>query len=173
LADGLHVPGIGFKAITDNPTFHPGRTAEISVNGEAVGILGQIHPEVADNFEVSVPCYIAEINLQKLISHINTDITFKQLPKFPAVERDIAMLVDKTIPVAEIEQVIAKAGGALLENVKLFDVYEGKQIPEDKKSVAYSVWFRDNTRSLTNEEVNVIFDKILKKLEKELSAQLR
>jgi len=173
LADGLHVPGIGFKAVTDNPTFHPGRTAEISVNGEAVGILGQIHPEVADNFEVSVPCYIAEINLQKLISHINTDITFKQLPKFPAVERDIAMLVDKTIPVAEIEQVIAKAGGALLENVKLFDVYEGKQIPEDKKSVAYSVWFRDNTRSLTNEEVNVIFDKILKKLEKELSAQLR
>jgi len=173
LAGGLHVPGIGFKAVTDNPTFHPGRTAEISVNGEAVGILGQIHPEVADNFEVSVPCYIAEINLQKLISHINTDITFKQLPKFPAVERDFAMLVDKTIPVAEIEQVIAKAGGALLENVKLFDVYEGKQIPEDKKSVAYSVWFRDNTRSLTNEEVNVIFDKILKKLEKELSAQLR
>ena len=104
---------------------------------------------------------------------INDNVTFKPIPKYPAAERDIAMLVDKSVPVADIEKVMKKAGGAILEDIKLFDVYEGKQIPDGKKSVAYSILFRDNTRSLTNEEVNTVFDKILKKLEKELSAQLR
>ncbi len=173
LLKGMRVKKISFEADTENPSYHPGRTAKILANGEVIGTLGQVHPQVLDNFEIGTPCYIAEIKLDKVMESICDAVSFKPLPKFPAVERDIAMLVDKTVAVADIERVMKKAGGAILENVKLFDVYEGKQIPEGKKSVAYSVWFRDNTRSLTNEEVNVVFDKILKKLEKELSAQLR
>ena len=83
------------------------------------------------------------------------------------------MLVDKSVPVAEIEEIIVKASGKLLDTIKLFDVYEGSQIPEDKKSVAYAVSFRAADRNLTNEEINVVFDKILKKLESGISAQLR
>ena len=116
---------------------------------------------------------MAEIDLEALYQQIDDQIKYKKLPKFPAVTRDIAMLVDKTVPVAEIEAVMVKAAGKILDSIKLFDVYEGKQIPENKKSVAYSVSFRDSQRSLTNEEVNVVFDKMLKRLENDLAAQLR
>lgn len=173
LTENLHSKKIEYRAKSDNPTFHPGRCAEILSDGKVIGILGQIHPTVAENFEISVACYVAEIDLGGLMDSINDNVTFKPIPKYPAAERDIAMLVDKSVPVADIEKVMKKAGGAILEDIKLFDVYEGKQIPDGKKSVAYSILFRDNTRSLTNEEVNTVFDKILKKLEKELSAQLR
>ena len=98
---------------------------------------------------------------------------FKALPKFPAVTRDIAMLVDKSVPVADIEEIMVKASGKLLDTIKLFDVYEGSQIPEGKKSVAYAISFRAPDRNLTNEEINVVFEKILKKLESGVDAQLR
>lgn len=173
LTDELHISKVSYRACKDNPIYHPGRTAELLSKGKVIGILGQIHPETAANFDIDIPCFVAEINLKKLIDNINEDVKYTQIPKFPAVERDIAMLVDVDIPVARIEEVMKKAGGKLLCRTALFDVYQGKQIPEGKKSVAYSIAFRDNTRSLTNEEVNVVFDKILNKLQTELSAQLR
>jgi len=114
---------------------------------------------------------MAEISFEALID--GTEASYTQLPRFPAVTRDIAMLVDKTVPVADLEETMVKAAGKLLENIKLFDVYEGAQIPEGKKSVAYAISFRASDRSLTGEEVNEVFDKILKKLEKECGAQLR
>ena len=103
----------------------------------------------------------------------NNEKKFKALPKFPAVTRDIAMLVDKSTPVGDIEAVIQKASGELLDTIKLFDVYEGSQIPEGKKSVAYAISFRAPDRSLTNEEINKVFNKILKDLEYKINAQLR
>ena len=173
LTEGLHISKVSYRACKDNPIYHPGRTAELISRGKVIGILGQVHPETAENFDIDIPCYVAEIDLNKLIDCVDDDIKYVQIPKFPAVERDIAMLVDSDVPVARIEEVMKKAGGKMLCSVKLFDVYQGKQIPEGKKSVAYSISFRDNTRSLTNEEVNVVFDKILKKLQVEIDAQLR
>ena len=172
LFEGVHA-NVQYQALSDHPTFHPGRTAKITAGKKEIGILGQIHPDVLKKYDIETPCYVAEIDLEALYQQIDDQIKYKKLPKFPAVTRDIAMLVDKTVPVAEIEAVMVKAAGKILDSIKLFDVYEGKQIPENKKSVAYSVSFRDSQRSLTNEEVNVVFDKMLKRLENDLAAQLR
>lgn len=171
--DNMMVKDVSYKAISDDPTFHPGRTAAIFAEGEKIGIAGEIHPEVSENYEIETACYVAVIDFAKLLSHVHENVKYKHLPKFPAVTRDIAMLVDKTVPVADIENVIKKTSGKLLDTIRLFDVYEGKQIPSGKKSVAYAVAFRAADRSLTNEEINVVFDDILRNLENELNAQLR
>ena len=173
MLSGLNVKNVSFEAETENPTYHPGRCARVLINDKPVGVIGEIHPTVAKNFEIDEKCYVAEICFKSVFDAINDEIKFKQLPKFPAVTRDIAMIVDKTRPVGEIEAVITKAGGQLLDTIELFDVYEGKQIPEGKKSVAFAISFRAQDRSLTNEEVNKVFNKILKDLEYKLQAQLR
>ena len=173
LLDELHVKNVEFAAVTDEPTYHPGRTAKVTANGISLGIIGEIHPSVSRKYDIDVPCYMAELSFDAVKAAINDDIKYKPLPKFPAVTRDIAMLVDKNVAVAQIEEIIRKTSGKLLEEVKLFDVYEGEQIPENKKSVAYSAVFRAPDRSLTGEEVQEVFDKILKNLEKKLNAQLR
>ncbi len=173
LLDQLNVKGVSYTAVKDNPMYHPGRCAAVFVNGKQIGVFGEIHPSVSKKYEVEVPCYVAELSFDAVMENINDDKKYKSLPKFPAVTRDLAMLVDKGVAVAEIEAVIKKSSGKLLEEVKLFDVYEGKQIPEGKKSVAYSAVFRAEDRSLTGEEIQEVFDKVLKNLEKELNAQLR
>lgn len=173
LLDELHVKNAEFTAVTDEPTYHPGRTAKVTANGISLGIIGEIHPSVSRKYDIDVPCYMAELSFDAVKAAINDDIKYKPLPKFPAVTRDIAMLVDKNVAVAQIEEIIRNTSGKLLEEVKLFDVYEGEQIPENKKSVAYSAVFRAPDRSLTGEEVQGVFDKILKNLEKKLNAQLR
>ncbi|MBP3360862.1 MAG: phenylalanine--tRNA ligase subunit beta [Clostridia bacterium] len=169
----MHVKDVSYEQCTDNPTFHPGRCACITAGDRQIGVVGQLHPSVAANYDIDVPVYAAQIELEGLMAAAESTVKYKQLPKFPAVTRDIAMLVDVQVPVAALEGIITAAGGKLMESVQLFDVYEGKQIPEGKKSVAYSVVFRAADRSLTNDEVNVIFDKMLKNLEKEAGAQLR
>lgn len=169
----LKIKNVKFKAVTDNPIYHPGRCAEVIIDGKAAGTIGEIHPDVAKNFEIGTKCYVAEIALGEMFDAIDQNVKFKALPKFPAVTRDIAMLVDKSVPVADIEEIMVKASGKLLDTIKLFDVYEGSQIPEGKKSVAYAISFRAPDRNLTNEEINVVFEKILKKLESGVNAQLR
>ena len=169
----LKIKNVKFKAVSDNPIYHPGRCAEVIINGEVAGTMGEIHPDVAKNFDIGTKCYVAEIALDKMFAAIDQNVKFKALPKFPAVTRDIAMLVDKSVPVADIEEIMVKASGKLLDTIKLFDVYEGSQIPEGKKSVAYAISFRAPDRNLTNEEINVVFEKILKKLESGVDAQLR
>lgn len=169
----MNISDVSYVADSENPTYHPGRCAKVLIKDEVIGTIGEIHPDVSKNFDIDEKCYVAEIELIKVFNAINNDIKFKALPKFPAVTRDIAMLIDKTTPVGEIEKVIKKASGELLEKINLFDVYEGSQIPEGKKSVAYAVSFRASDRSLTNEEINKIFTKIIKDLEYKLNAQLR
>lgn len=171
--DSLNITGIEYKQLTDNPSFHPGRTAAITAGGKQIGIVGEIHPSVSDNFGIDMPCYAAEISLSDLFACVDTNLKFKPLPKFPAAERDIAVLVDKTTAVGDLHATIAKASGALLDSIKLFDVYEGDRIPQDKKSVAFAISFRAPDRSLTNEEVNKVFNKIVKDLQYKNNAQLR
>ena len=152
LFDSLNVKNVKYEAVTDNPIFHPGRCAKISAGGKTLGVIGEIHPAVSRKYGIETPVYVGELDFENVFLNIKTDIKFKELPKYPAVTRDIAMLVDKTIPVADIEAVIRKASGKTLESITLFDVYEGAQIPEGKKSVAYSAVYRAADRSLTGED---------------------
>lgn len=169
----LHADNVRYEAVSDNPTFHPGRCARITAGGKTLGIIGEIHPAVSRKYGLETPVYIGELDFESVFLNSRTDIKFKELPKYPAVTRDIAMLVDKNVPVADIEEIIRKASGKLLESVQLFDVYEGEQIPEGKKSVAYSAVYRASDRSLTGEEVQKAFDKTVRSLEHRIGAQLR
>ena len=173
LFDALGIKSASFKRMSENPSYHPGKTAEIVIGRNSLGILGEIHPDVAENYGVEVDCYVAELDLDRIYEFAKTVKSYKPLPKFPAVTRDIALLVDDVILVQEIENVIKKSGGNLVESVKLFDIYKGAQIPEGKKSIAYAIIYRDPSKTLTDKDVNKVHDKILKSLEQKLNAQLR
>ena len=169
----LKIKDAEYVTCTDNTTFHPGRCAKIEKDGRTIGVFGEIHPYVSKNFGMDIRVYAAELDFNSLYEFYTEDAKYKQLPKYPAVSRDIAMLIDDSINVYEIEKIIKKCSGNILEGYKLFDVYKGAQIPKGKKSVAYSVTFRADDRTLTDEEISEVFNKILAKLEKELNAQLR
>lgn len=173
IIDVLGIKSVSFKRQSENATFHPGKTADLYIGKEYIGILGEIHPDVCDNYGVDTSCFMAELNLDKLYALSNLEKNYKPLPKFPSVTRDIAILIDDSALVQDIEEVIVKQGGSILESVKLFDIYKGKQIPEGKKSVAYAIVYRDNNKTLTDNEVNKVHEKILRSLEYKLGAQLR
>lgn len=173
LFDTLGIENYEFEAERDNPTFHPGRTANIILNNQSIGIIGEIHPDVAEEFECPERTYIGVIDVKPLVENSKTEVSYKPLPKFPAVTRDIAILLDEKIPAASVEKIIKENGGKLIENINLFDVYKGKQIPDGMKSMAYSIVFRAEDRTLTDQEVNKVMDKILSTLKESLNAKLR
>lgn len=153
--------------------FHPGRTAELIIKGKTAGMFGEIHPDVLENYEIKTRAYIGIINMDSLVENVNTIRTYKQLPKYPAIDRDIAMVVKDQITAGQIESQIKSSAGGLLEKVRLFDVYKGEQVAKDCKSLAYSLSFRASDRTLTDEEVNAIMQNVLKSLKEGLGAQLR
>ena len=156
-----------------NETYlHPGRQALVKANNVPCIVFGEVHPEVAENYGIEKRVYVAEIELDKLLDINKRKTVYKPLPKFPAVERDFAFLCDKDISVGTLEQAITKGAGRLLEKIVLFDIYEGSQIPEGKKSVAFSVFLRSNEATLTDEQINKATENIIDKLEK-VGAELR
>ena len=162
-----------FVPETNDPSFHPGRCAKVFAEGKEVGVIGQIHPEVAKNFKVGEEVYSMMLDFEVLLSMYTNDRQYRSLPKFPATSRDIALILDKDINVGSIEKIIKGQNSAILESYKLFDVYEGEQVEAGKKSVAYSITFRAEDRTLTDAEVNEVMDKILKQLSEKLNAELR
>jgi len=154
------------------PFLHPGRQALVKANNKEIGVFGEVHPAVAGEYGIESRVYVAEIKLDVLLTIEKRKTTYKPLPKFPAVERDFAMLVDKEVPVGTIEKAISSGAGRLLEKIQLFDVYQGAQIPEGKKSVAYSVWLRSADSTLSDKEIDDVNEKIIKKLEA-VGAELR
>lgn len=152
---------------------HPGRTASVTVNGERLGYLGELHPAVAKNYGIGTKAYLAVLDMEKVIANANRSVVYQALPKFPAITRDIAMLVNEDVTVKEIADIIKKNGGAYLEDVKLFDVYQGAQVGAGKKSVAYSISFRSAVKTLTDGDIAGAMDAILKELADALGAQLR
>ena len=132
--------------------FHKGQTANINVNGQIVGIVGKLHPEVTKD-----DVYVMEINLDELLSKRVGKMKYKEISKFPNVKKDVAFVMKKDIPSVEVEKVIKKAGGKLLTNIEVFDVYTGENIGKDEKSVAYSLTFNDSKKTLTEEEITKIF----------------
>ncbi|MGE9950194.1 phenylalanine--tRNA ligase subunit beta [Coprococcus catus] len=151
---------------------HPGRQANIIYEGRVVGYLGEVHPQVADNYGIGERAYVAVIDMPEIVELATFDRKYEGIAKYPAVSRDISMVVPKEILVGQIEEVIEKKGGAYLESYKLFDLYEGAQIKPGFKSVAYSITFRAKDRTLEEADVSAAMKKILKALE-EMGIELR
>ena len=170
---GLRVDGTRYTAINDNPSYHPGRCAKISINGIDIGYIGQIHPLTAKNYNMDCEVYCAEINFDLLFKMQLPDPVYSPLPKYPSVTRDLAIVCDNDITVAQVEDLIIGAAGKLLRKVRLFDIYRGVGIPEDKKSMAFSMELRADDRTLTDTDTEQVFTKILNVLASELGATLR
>lgn len=150
---------------SDKPYLHPGRQANIIYDGVIVGYLGEIHPQVADNYGIGERAYVAVIDMPEVIKKATFNRKYQGIARFPAVNRDISMVMPKEILVGQVEEVIEKKGGAYLESYALFDLYEGAQIKAGYKSVAYSIVFRAKDKTLADAEVSEAMERILKELE--------
>ncbi len=168
------IKGVTYEAVTDNATFHPGRCARlVAADGEMLGIFGQLHPLTAQNYGFTAPVYAAELDFDAIFEHIDGVIEYKPLPKFPASTRDFSFVCDEELEVGKLSALIARAGGKLVENVELFDIYRGAQLGEGKKSVSFRVTLRASDRTLTVEEADKVSGKILSNLEHQLGLTLR
>ena len=157
----------------ENKLYHPGRCASLKVGNDIFASLGELHPLVAENYNLNDRVLMAEINIDKIVKYARFNKKYVEIPKYPAVERDIAMVVDEAVEVGQIERIITKKAKKMLEEINLFDVYRNEKLGENKKSVAYSLKFRLSDRTLTDEEVNTTMQEIIAALEKELNAELR
>ena len=164
---------------TTNESYHPGRCANLKVGIDTIATFGEVHPEVLMNYEINKRVYLAEINITKIVKYSKANKKYTEVPKFPAAERDIAVIVDEDVQVGDIEKAITKKckrllkGQKGLEELKLFDIYRDEKIGENKKSVAYSLIFRDKTKSLSDDEINPVMEEITKELEEKFKAELR
>ncbi|HAF31487.1 MAG TPA: phenylalanine--tRNA ligase subunit beta [Anaerovibrio sp.] len=152
---------------------HPGKTALFKKGKEIVAAVGELHPQVAENLGISKKAYIFEMDVPTLMKYSSDKFSFDVLPKYPAIVRDLAMLVDEGVNASDIEKTITKNGGKFFKNVTLFDVYTGKQIADGKKSMAFTMLFQSNDKTLTDEEVDESFNNIIAAVEKEFDAELR
>ncbi|WFD09497.1 phenylalanine--tRNA ligase subunit beta [Tepidibacter hydrothermalis] len=157
----------------NHTTFHPGRCANIVYNDNIVGVFGELHPDVLENYDINKRVYAAEFDFELLLTYRNDEKLYRPLPKYPAMTRDIALLIKDEVYVKEIEDIITKNSQGLVESFKLFDVYKGEQIEEGHKSVAYSLVYRSKDKTLTDEEVNKVHENILKELSEQINANLR
>lgn len=163
---------IEYTATDQYPEMHPGRTANISIHGHYVGFLGQIHPRIAKQFKIK-ETYGFELNMQELIDLPKDDNQYQAISKYPSIKRDISLVVDQDVTNSQILAVMNKRGGAFLNDVRLFDVYEGDNVPDGKKSMAYSLTYVDPCETLKDEVVNTAFEKIKKRLTADLNAEIR
>ncbi len=155
-----------YKASSDRPYLHPGRQAEIFYGDELLGYLGEVHPLTAENFGIGGRAYVLVIDMPNLVSHSSEDIRYGGFARFPAVTRDISMLVPLNVTAGELEALFLQRGGKMLESVTLFDVYQGEQVKEGYKSMAYSLVFRSREKTLSDDDVNAVMKKYLNGLER-------
>ena len=170
---GLRIRKAEYAAEKQNPSYHPGRCASITVDGVCVGVMGQVHPLVVKNYGMDCEVYCAELNLSALLELRLPEPTYTPLPKYPAVMRDLALVCDEEVTVAQAEDVITGAAGKLLRSVKLFDIYRGTGVPEGKKSMAFSLELRSDERTLTDADSEGVMSKVLASLKEKLNAVLR
>lgn len=172
LLDTLFISNYEFEASSNEYAYHPGRCAHIMIDDTVIGVIGEIHPKVAENYGINERILCFTLDVDSLFAHTQTDATYTPLPKFPAVTRDLALICDETIPVRILEKAITKGAGNLLETIQLFDVYQGEQIEGGKKSVAFNIVLRSAENTLAEEQVNSTMKKVMKELEK-VGANLR
>ena len=168
------IQGVTYTSCSTNPSYHPGRCATITTeDGVCLGIFGQAHPLMAENYGMNTPVYVAELAFDEIFVNANTKKSYKPLPKYPATTRDFSFVCDEDMEVGAIEGVMAKAGGKLVESVALFDIYRGPQVGEGKKSVSLRVTLRASDRTLTVEEADKVSKKILNDLKFKMGLELR
>lgn len=168
---------IGFKNVKFERALisylHPGRTAEIIVNGNKIGIIGEVLPDLVETLDLKERTAIFQLDLDNIVDKVNLIKKYKELPRYPASERDLALLVDKNIDSADLLKEIIEKGGKLLKDVEVFDLYQGDQIPENKKSLAFKLIFQTSDRTLRDEEINKDFTRVVKGLEEKFAAKIR
>ena len=169
----LRLPKATYAAVKDNPSYHPGRCASVSINGQLLGYMGQVHPQVAKNYGMDGEIYCAELDFTKMTGLVLPEPTYVPLPKYPSVSRDLALVCDEAVTVAAAEEVIRASAGKLLRDVRLFDIYRGTGIPEGKKSMAFSLELRSDDRTLTDADSEAVMSKVLAAVASKLDAQLR
>jgi phenylalanyl-tRNA synthetase beta chain len=158
----------------EHPTFHPGKTARLLVDGRPVGILGEVHPLVRQRYEFpDAPLLAADLDLEALLAAAPPVRTVVAAPPFPPVLEDLAVVVDQGVPAERVESLIRQTGGALVSRVRLFDLYQGDQVGAGKKSLAYAITYQATDRTLTDTEVARLRDRIVRRLESDLGARLR
>ncbi|MDR1131758.1 MAG: phenylalanine--tRNA ligase subunit beta [Oscillospiraceae bacterium] len=173
LLTGLRIKNVRFEAVSDNPSYHPGRCARISCGERPLGVMGQAHPSAAAEFGLNIPVFTAELSVSALMAGVSGEPSYVPLPRFPAITRDIAVVCDSAVTVAALTESLHEAGGDCLESCRLFDVYTGAGIPEGKRSVAFSLSMRARDQTLTDEHADEIVRLILAKLEKRHGAVIR
>ena len=169
----LRIEGVRYEAVTDHPSYHPGRCAKALLGDVTLGLFGEIHPEVCKNYDCDTPLYAAELYFEELYAHKGGEPVYQPLPKYPTVERDLAVVCEESVTVGALEDCITKAAGKLLRGVDLFDIYRGSSIESGKKSVAFNLRLRADDRTLTGEETDAVVQKILSALQNQLHAVLR
>ncbi|NLY10414.1 MAG: phenylalanine--tRNA ligase subunit beta [Firmicutes bacterium] len=155
-----------------HPVFHPERQAQVLLNGKVIAVLGETHPEIQRIYDLPKRSYLLELNIDALVERAKSEFKFNQLPRFPVVERDLALLVAQDELVGNILLALKEEGGELLKNINVFDVYQGKQIPEGKKSVAFSLQFQAD-RTLTDDEVNRVVEMMHIRVKRDFNAEIR
>ena len=170
---GLRIENVTFEAEVSNPSYHPGRCAAVYADGEKLGVVGQLHPLVTQNYGVDAEFYTAELSLDKLLAHRGGTPIYQPLPRFPAVTRDISVICDAMIPVAKLQDCIRAAGGEMLRSCELFDVYTGAPILPGMKSVSFSLAMRSDDQTLTDEHAEGIVATVLEALKTAYQAVIR
>ena len=173
IMEASHIKRYELSSNIKKESYHPGRVAKISVGNDTIAIFGEIHPIVANNYGVGTRVYMAEIYLEKLAIYGRANNKYTEIAKFPAIQRDIAIVIDEEIEVGTIEKIIIKKSKNILENLKLFDIYRSEKIGNGKKGVAYSLRFRSNEKTLSDEEIAKLMENIILELKKEVGADLR
>ncbi|WP_290459153.1 phenylalanine--tRNA ligase subunit beta [Romboutsia ilealis] len=173
ILNNVGLKGYEIEPETTNLTFHPGRCAKIVYNNIYIGTFGELHPDVIENYNLGQRVYVAEINIDTVFENLNLIKSYNPLPKYPSTSRDIALIVKDEVFVKQIEDIIKANGEDLVESYKLFDVYKGAQIEEGHKSIAYSITYRSKEKTLTDEDVAKVHEKILSELSEKLNANLR
>ena len=169
----LNVKPAEYVANRENPSYHPGRCADILIDGKLAGTIGQIHPLVAETYGIGGEVYVADLDFTTIEASLAEERVFHSLPRFPAVTRDLALVCDETLTVGELERCISNAAGKLLRKINLFDIYRGPGIAPGKKSVAFSLELRADDRTLTDEDSTGVVEKVLATLKEEKNVTLR
>ena len=172
IRDVEYIRACDSDAFDEACAMHPGRSAVVMKNDTVLGILGEVHPAVQKNYGIGTKTYVAKFNIPEMMKCAVTEVSYQPLPKFPAAARDLSVICDDEIPVAELEKAIKGAVGKILEKVTLFDVYKGEQIEKGKKSVSYSITMRSHDGTLTDEQADSAMKKVLKALSA-IGAELR
>src|SRR5262245_16582826 len=173
VAEAMGLPALEFEPDETCEFLHPGRRAEVRLGQEVIGVMGQLHPRVAARYKFKQPVFVADLNLRMMLLADRAEVRYHPLPKFPTVVRDLALLIDTGVPFADVELAIDELEIPELVEVKLFDLYAGKELPQGKHSIALSLRYRAADRTLTDEEVNAAHERVIKTLKQEFGAEVR